>query len=436
MAELSLSHNDPVFAASMLLRSTMTGSGLSQSANTVDTLEMEPIGTPYMAVWFYGLAHELGHSVPTHSAGSPGGIPETDLLAAIEATLDTVNLNDDLRADGRSKARANPKGDILGVEHLRGEIYADVFATSVLFESTVDILQPDSFEILGFITEMVLSLNIVAIVDRCRRVAKHAVTATPQREHILDTLLHPVSVAVRMTWVRSYLEVASARYLFGDRPSQDDYSKVSAAIASVMDHLRPAIDGAEQGMAAAMTVALDRQRRGTFIDLLQKWQSTVRTQPDSRIIDSIAIESFCALAASLGRTSPVFTTMLETVQNPSAPFSVKLADKDVSVYFCPWVAGPNDFSRPFGLNTRHGHMVFVFVSDGELFKRFCEASACALAENYTMQSSVLAVKTREQLVEAITLRVPVGTQLRVVIEGTGEFERYMKELTDDTIWPE
>jgi hypothetical protein len=436
IAELSLSHNDPEFAASMMLRSTMTGDGLSQQPNTIASLELEPIGTPYMAVWFYGLAHELGHFVPYSADRAAGSVSEADIVSAIDRTLGTWNVSDDLRAEGRSKARANPNSDILGVTHLRGEIHADVFATSVLFESTVEILEgTGSFQILGFISEMVLALNIVAIFDRCRRVAQQAVTATPRREHLLDTLLHPVSVAVRMKWVRWYLEMASARYLFGDTPSEEEHHQLSSDIDSVIDHLRPAIEGAEQGMAAALTVALDRERRGSFLSVLQQWRSMVN-QPGSFAIEGIAIERFCALAASLGKDSPVFTMMLETVQNRSAPLGAPVEGEHASVYFCPWVDGPNEFSRPFGLNTRYGHMVFVFVSDGELFKRFCEVSAGALAEGYTLKSAVVAATTTRQLVEAITLRVRIGTQLRVVVEGTDEFERHMTELSNDTIWPE
>ena len=436
IAELSLSHNDPEFAASMMLRSMMTGGGLSQEPNTIATLEQEPIGTPYMAIWFYGLAHELGHFAPYGSDRSSGGVREADIVSAINATLDTWNLSEDVRAEGRAKARANPKGDILGAEHLRGEIHADIFATSVLFASTVEILKAGSFQILGFISEMMLSLNIVAVVDRCRRIAQQAVTATPLREQLVDTLLHPVSVAVRMRWVRWYLENASAQYLFGDTPSQEDYRKVSATIDSVMDHLRPAIEGAERGLAAAMTLALDRERRGSFVSVLQKWQSSANQRPGSLAIDRIAVERFCALTASLGRVSPVFTMMLETVRNPTAPLSARLESDETGLYFCPWIDGPNEFSRPFGLDTRHGHIVFVFVRDGELFKRFCDVSRDGLAEGYTIESAFVTAKTRRQLVEAITLRVPIGTQLRVVVEGTDEFQRYMSELTNGTIWAE
>jgi hypothetical protein len=230
--------------------------------------------------------------------------------------------------------------------------------------------------------------------------------------------------------------MASAHYLFGDTPSQEEHRKISDAIDSVMDHLRPAIEGAEQGMAAALAVALDRERRGSFVSVLQQWKSTVNQEPARLPIERIAIERFCALAASLGRTSPVFTMMLDSVQNPSAPLSARFEGEETSMYFCPWVDGPNEFSRPFGLNTRHGHTVFVFVSDGELFRKFCEISGGALAEGYTLQSAVVTAKTRRELVEAIALRVPIGTQLRVVVEGTDEFEQGMTELTNDTIWPE
>jgi hypothetical protein len=436
MAELSLSHNDPEFAASMILRSLTTDSGIYQLPNTIASLELEPIGVPYMGAWFYGLSHELGHFTSSDPDRQSGGTMDSAIALAVDETLDGWNLPDSLRAEGRSRARAKPKLDILGAEHLRGEIHADLFAASVLFQSTVDILKRGSFQILAFISEMILSLNIIAIVDHCRRTVRHAVTATPQREHVLDTLFHPVALAVRLKWVRQYLQVATAQYLFGDRPSQEEREKVSAGIDSVMEHLRPVIEGSEKGMSAALNVALDRQRRGSFFDILEKWLVTARKQPGNLAQDRFAIERFCALAASLGRTSPIFSALLEAAQNPSAPFRTTLTGEEVRAYFCPWVSGPNEFSRPFGLDTRYGHIVFVFLSDSELLKKFCDASKESLAEGYTMGSTLIGVKTIKQLVEAITLRVPVGTNPLVVVQGTDEFDRYIKELMEDTIWPE
>ena len=392
IAELSLSQDDPEFAASMMLRSTIAGDGLSHIANTIASLEQEPIGTPYMACWFYGLAHELGHFAARYSEGGQHAIRDEDILASVEETLNRWNLPEDFREEARSNARSGRSGYILGVHNLRDEGFADIFATSVLLESTVEILRvvaegvedPESapsFDIVAFISEMVLSLNVVAMFDRCRRTAMHASTAAPRHEDAMDALLHPVAVSVRLGMVRWYLEMASAHYVFGDAPTPDEHRRISATVDAVMDGLRPAIDAIETGLASAMRTALDRQRRGSFVATLQQWRKTIGADRVSAATESIEIERFCTLAASMGRTSPIFEAMLTSARNPSADVELKLAGTS---YFCPWVDGPGEFSVPFGLQTRHGYLVFVFVTDGALYKQFRDISAEVLVEGYTM----------------------------------------------------
>jgi hypothetical protein len=442
IAELSLGQNDPEFAASTMLRSTMAGDGLSYEPNSVASLELEPIDTSYMACWFYGLAHELGHfAFPKLERSLTEGIRDEDLFDAIDATLDGWNLPAEVRDEARSNARTNRTGFMLGVDNLRSEGHADIFATSLLFESTLEIMQVAAagqkdaprFNIVAFISEMVLSLNIVAMLDRCRRTAIHASTAQPQRQHIVDTILHPIAVSLRLRMVRWYLQVASASYLFGDNPTPEEHRKVSAAIDEAMKHLQPAIEASERGLARAMNISLDRERRGTFFDVLQEWQRTIGVKAGGAAIETIAIERFCELAASMGKTSSIFETMLDAARNPSAPLQAKVDAG--TAYFCPWIDGPDDFNRPFGLDTKHGHLIFVFVRDSTRYQQFRNISAEMLASGYSMQSTVVVANTDRQLRDAIALRLPLGYEFRVVVEGSQEFDDYLKELAEDTIWP-
>ena len=164
-----------------------------------------------------------------------------------------------------------------------------------------------------------------------------------------------------------------------------------------------------------------------------QWRKTIGADRVSAATESIEIERFCTLAASIGRTSPIFEAMLASARNPSADVELKLAGTS---YFCPWVDGPGEFSVPFGLQTRHGYLVFVFVTDGALYKQFRDISAEVLVEGYTMTSTVILANSERQLLETIALRLPPGKKPRVVVEGTNEFDNYMNELREDTIWPE
>ena len=252
----------------------------------------------------------------------------------------------------------------------------------------------------------------------------------PKREHAIETLLHPTAVGARLTFVRWYLEVAAAQYVFGEHPTQEQREQVSQALDQVMDNLRPAIDAAEKGLAAAMTVSLDRERRGSFFDVLEEWRAAHATRAVDAV-DVIAIEQFCALAASLGKSSPVFDAMQNAVTRPSTPAAMHVSG---TAYSCPWVIGPDGFSRPFGLDTKHGHLIFIFAHDSAIYQPFCESSAELLKEGYSIASTALVANSERELRDAIARHVRTGKEFRLVIEGTDDFATLIEELAADTIW--
>jgi hypothetical protein len=115
-----------------------------------------------------------------------------------------------------------------------------------------------------------------------------------------------------------------------------------------------------------MTVSLDRERRGSFFDVLEQWR-VARATETVDAVDVIAIEQFCVLAASLGKSSRVFDVMQDTVKRPSTPVEMHVSG---TAFSCPWVIGPDAFSRPFGLDTKHGHLIFIFAHDSAIYQPF------------------------------------------------------------------
>jgi hypothetical protein len=218
--------------------------------------------------------------------------------------------------------------------------------------------------------------------------------------------------------------------VFGDHPTQQQRQQVSQALDAVMENLRTAIEAAEKGLAAAMTVSLDRERRGSFLDVLEQWRrGRVTETPDA--VEVIAIEQFCALAASLGKSSEVFAAMLGAVKRPSTPLEMQVSG---TAYSCPWVVGPDGFSRPFGLDTKHGHLIFIFTHDSAIYQPFCESSAELLKEGYTIASTALVANSERELRDAIARHVRSGKEFRLVIEGSEDFTTLIEELAADTIW--
>ena len=441
IAESSLSKNDPEFAACAMLTSSLKGRGLALFPNSVESLEREPISTAYMACWFYGLAHELGHfSSVTLERKRTGIFGDENILSAMKSGLEDTDLPREVRKEALALVRENVPDFILGLDTLRSEVIADIFATGLLFESTVKIMRATEdrgggvrhFDMVSFIWEMLISFNVIALLDRCRRVATHACTPVPSHLHGLETALHPVAMHVRLSFVRLYLEFASSAFMFGDDASPKQKRKVTKTIDSIMGGLRERIKAMEQGLGQATRFALDRSRRPEVLRVIQAWADRARENRSIGALDRLEVERFCDLACSLGKVSSTFDAMLRVVRDPSAQFEMVLNNE--TVYKCPWVSGPDGFNRPFGLETRHGHLIFVFAVESEIFDKYFEVSADLLTDPYELGTALITAETERQLRDAIALRLPVATDFRIAIEGTESFGEYINELISGTIW--
>ena len=107
-----------------------------------------------------------------------------------------------------------------------------------------------------------------------------------------------------------------------------------------------------------------------------------------------------------------------------------------TVYFVPWVKGPNGLSRPFALSTKYGDLVFVFVDQGELYNIFFNQSAAVLPAGLILEHTAVGVVTDEELGPTLANHIPPSARAGIVRQGTDGFEKMIRELADDTIWPE
>src|SRR2546426_8201890 len=83
------------------------------------------------------------------------------------------------------------------------------------------------------------------------------------------------------------------------------------------------------------------------------------------------------------------------VDDPSKP--LRPDPRGDLAYFVPWVEGPSGFSRPFGLDTKYGHLVFVFHAQDELYEAFFKPSAENLKPGLTLKKAILPVARAERL---------------------------------------
>jgi hypothetical protein len=430
MAERLLwKHSYPEFAASVILRASAIQPHLILLPNTLQSIEYEPISPVYMACWFYGLAHELGH----FAARITLPYSDEDIVKAIKQTLnDFTILPEQFKSDAIARATANESGFILAVSSVREEGLADIFATSVILESTIKILREigkefNSSDLFSFISEMLISLNIITIIKRCERICVVASSSNFRHQNAVEivqnTLLHPVLVSVRWLMVRHYLLFAILRYLYGDKWTNEDRDFINSVIDSAVNNIKPDIDAMEKGMTAAIEFAHNRVRKPSFFQQLEDWSSNE--------MDSAVVAEFLDRARMQQRWAPIFDAVMAKLNNPSAALEI---DVDGDMYWCPFVFGLDEFNCPFSLSTRHGEIIFVFLENNLLCELFCEISSENLSPGFQITPALIVAYSVNQLEQAIGRNLNFGTAFTLVVEGTEIFDQLIKELVGGTIW--
>ena len=438
MAEMALRHGDKDYSVLAFVKS-VTGKGVwLNDDDQVMALEYEPIREAYMATWFYGLVHELGHLHPRQHLFTDSPVfSDVRILDAIKVALDNFpSYTEEIKQEALERAKQHRSDSVLGVDQVRSEGLADIFAASVLFKTTVEIMREtkqkdpnqQQFEIVQFIQEMVVFLNIIAVIERCRQVASIASTTSPSREAAFECLLHPVSIYVRALMQREYMEVSVARYLFNANPTPEQSKDVEKLINEINLHHSEAIDLVDSGTARSIEFSLFPERRDNDWALLEAFR---RELPKSGLALQEA-RRFCERADALGADGKLLQALKGIVDDPSKP--LRPDPKGDLLYFVPWVEGPNGFNRPFGLDTKHGHLVFVFHSQDELYDRFYDPSAEMLHPGYTLKKAAIAVSRKERLGPELAAHMPSGQSFQIIAEGTNEFVAYMNELGDGSIW--
>jgi hypothetical protein len=231
LSELALRARHPELAVRLFLRSKL-GTAITRSyVDILPDLELMPISERYMAAWFFGLAHEFGHSdAPSFELTKTGVLSAEALEETLREKLDEFDFAAEVDlVDILERIRAGDPGHPLGVEHLRGEAVADLFAAGVLLDATGAVLRalgeptrPVDPE--HYIAEIYFYLNVIAALQRCNGAVRAASVREPTKEMEL-VLLEPAAIAVRLELVKTYLVIAlAAHYTDNEVPSKDEIS--------------------------------------------------------------------------------------------------------------------------------------------------------------------------------------------------------------------
>ncbi|OSI24370.1 hypothetical protein [Bradyrhizobium canariense] len=124
------------------------------------------------------------------------------------------------------------------------------------------------------------------------------------------------------------------------------------------------------------------------------------------------------MAAARMKDGKLLRALRDIVTDPSQP--LRPDPTGDLIYLVPYVHGHGDWSRPFGLDTKHGHIVFVFKVEGQLFDPFFDISAKDLKSGFELKRAAIAVPRGKQLGPLIASTMPSNVSFRIAVEGTEE----------------
>ena len=300
MAELLLRSRQSDLACRCFLRSIVDKTWLLNDYDVLADLEVAKINESYMAIWFFGLVHELGHN-HAMSGDSAGFLTddriEQELRYILAKALPAIQAP--LTAEEALIEVRNDPGHPLSAGNLRGEIFADMFSAQVLMQSTIDILTEiggERFNPAVFIAEMATYVNVLSFLERCKMTTV-AVTSTSARQKPLRLLLQPAGYAVRTVFLRWYVGNALEQFYRGDAPPEPERTKRwGKMVMDVSSSFGDQIDDLEFGLARAMEFAFSQTEAND--DLFRR--VTEQLTGNTAALLAGEVRNFCALARSVG----------------------------------------------------------------------------------------------------------------------------------------
>lgn len=224
VGELCLRAGNPDAGVRCFLEAILGGGVFADESGGIGPLDLAPRDEAYMAIWFFGLLHELGHHVSL-PLGDHWLLSDDALSAVVEGCLVTWARENHLDAAALADTIRRDPSHPLGLTHLRGELIADVFATYVLARATIGIMRfqdNEAFRSERFIGEIAIYAIIVSALQRCRNAAM-LLADELTAEKLERFRVQPIATMVRVAVLRDQLTALLAEYRSKELPPTREY---------------------------------------------------------------------------------------------------------------------------------------------------------------------------------------------------------------------
>lgn len=430
IAEFALQKGDPDLAALCFIKSKTGERVVIADTRSTLALEYEPISERYMFAWFFGLLHEIGHqhaADPERRTFMEGVFPDEAVRDFIKEELESEDLPEVLRPDAEQLLATN---SLFSPARLREEAFADLFACEIMLETTRDLLdqvdarQVDTSE---FLIELLLTINAMGLVERCRLIAALAPGRRPiQRDDILKLALQFITLKFRAHVALWYASRALCEFSPGSTP--ETFADIVAAHSK---RFRPAVDAIQDGYRAAMRYTTSAKSRLDDLALLEGFRLDLNDRDGGIAIAET--EAFLALAESMEAKSDLFVQLSRITADIATPIEHVGTGARFAV---AWIEGADGLSVPFTIQTKYGPICFAFRDGNPVFQQFFDLSAADLIEGYTLKRALFVVPRPEGLGGMILAHASDDAGFGLVWEGSEGFDELFAELVSGDIFYE
>jgi hypothetical protein len=315
MADLSLRHGSPEFAALAFVKSIIGAKIFIPYMDMLEDLEIRPVNAHSIFTWFFGLTHELGHLVAGRLSKRGWRFTDDWIRGAIVNALQIFPYPSSIKRKALDMAEQDRSFHVLGFDHLRHEGVADQFASGVLIDSTRALMKEfseEEFNLGPCIMQAIISLNIIALIQKCKHLAMLASAGKPSSDAEIDLLLQPVAMYVRTLMLSDYLAFITAVQLSSSLlPPADRVAEGEEWVSKAFDTLRPAINDIETGLTRAQRFALYPNERDP--NLMVQFVEEVHGNRGPLV--KIAAKRFWDLSTSLGLTGQHLDFLQSAISN-------------------------------------------------------------------------------------------------------------------------
>lgn len=369
---------------------------------------------------FFPVIHEIGHMNRDTASliyqTSP--ISDSSLLKRMEKVLDSISwMTPEVRDYALEVATRKRTSHILGLDNIRREGYADIFAAQRLYSMAVGMTQRQSveFDPVAFMDVLHQEFNVVNVLQRTKLVAGMTKEYPLTAPNALAPMLYPVAMALR-----SYLMTVG---LYGFAKSYlPEQSPVAAEGALLSEWLRVMGDQGLVGSMAECDAGMDRAMNALTPELiltgresLDVMRQTFGRSPHARL----AARGFLARASRLHLDTPLLRAFHAVVADPDG-WDGKV-EGEVRVYFLLVAVSPDQesqrlFSVPLEGRAR---AVCAFTS-----KETMEVFASGFVAQYLAPGETFGAAAHQ--VQHIALlekqvRTELGEPITFVVEGSDAF---------------